>query len=101
MAKLTINKEVLRLAETIVAEAKKPVALGDQPLPVVVLWYPRHGRGPMTERFVRVTEMNETHVKGFQIENEFDEEPGMPHTYRLDKVEGGYVYLLHLAKTVK
>jgi hypothetical protein len=46
--------------------------------------------------------MNETHVKGFEITSEFDEEPGKPRTYRVDKIEGGArVYILHLAKPAK
>ena len=95
MAKLTINKEVLRLAETIVAEAKKPTTVEGAALPVVSLWYPRHGNGKPTERFVRVTSMNNTHIKGFEIVSEFDDGPGRPHTYRLGKVDGDIV-LLHL-----
>src|ERR1035437_293434 len=102
MAKLSINKDVLRIAKAIVAEAKQAEPTEEAILPVVVLWYPRHGTGAMTERFVRVMEMNDTHIKGFEIANEFDEEPGKPHTYRIDKVNfNDGVQLLHLAKSTK
>jgi hypothetical protein len=101
MARLVVNRDVLHKATALVAEATKWKPVEVAALPLVVLYYPLHGRGEMTERFVRVTEMNDTHVKGFQITSETDEGIGMPHTYRLDKVEGGMVYLLRLAKSTK
>jgi hypothetical protein len=103
MSKLFVNKEVLRSAKKVVAEKKEKLEpTEDQPLPVVELWYPLHGRGRPTQRFVRVLEMNDTHIKGFEITSEFDEEPGKPHTYRIDKVEAdGCIQLLHLAKSTE
>lgn len=98
MAKLFVNKKViLHKAKAIVVEAKKPEVPEDRPLPVCSLYYPRHGDGEPSHRYVRVSEMNATHIKGFEISGEFDEEPGKHRTFRLDKVEGGQVILLHLA----
>ena len=101
MAKALVNKKVLRKAEALVAEGKRPEPAADQPLPVCSLYYPRHGDGEPIQRFVRVLEMTNTHVKGFEIASEFDEEPGKPHTYRLDKVGLAGVLMLHMAKPVK
>jgi hypothetical protein len=103
MTKSSINKDVLRIAKAIVAENKKSNPTEDQPLlPVVELYYPRHGRGSLTQRFVRVMEMNDTHLKGFEIASEFDEKPGKPRTYCLDKTPLLYgVRLLHLSKPTK
>lgn len=102
MARLFVNRDVLQRAKKVVAEEKRPEPTADQPLPVVSLWYPLHGKGDLTRRFVRVLEMNETHIKGFEVTSEFDEEPGKPHTYRIDKLGGAkQVRLLHLAKPTK
>jgi hypothetical protein len=103
MAKLLVNKKVLRKAEAIVAEGKRPVPTVDQPLPVCTLWYPIHGIGPeISQRFVQVTEMNQWHIKGFEIASEYDEEPGKPHTYLRLKIPYGLsVALLHFKATKK
>lgn len=99
MSKIFVNKDVLRKAKAIVVESKEKEDLrSTPPLPVVSLYYPRHGNGEYSHRYVRVAEMNDTHVKGFEIESEFDEEPGKPRTYLLNKVGGGRIVLLHLAK---
>jgi hypothetical protein len=102
MRNLFTKKEVARMRrEAVIAESKKRMAV-QSPLPVCSLYYPRHGDGEYSHRYVRVLEMNETHVKGFEITSEFDEEPGKPRTYRVDKIEGGArVYILHLAKPAK
>jgi len=101
MARLLVNKDVLHKAKAVVAEVKKPEAVVQPLLPVCSLYYPAHGTGEYSHRYIRVSEMNDTHIRGFEIESEFDEEPGKPRTYRLDKVEGGQVTLLHLAKLPK
>jgi hypothetical protein len=100
MAKLFISKEVLHKAKALVAEGKRPEVAATQPLPVVTLWYPVHGKGPdVTQRFVRVYEMDGKRIRGFEIASEFDEEPGKPHTYTLAKIPFELVQLLHLSKT--
>lgn len=101
MAKLFVNREVLRRAKALVAEGKRPEPAADQPLPVVSLWYPLHGVGDPTQRFVRVYEMDDKRIRGFEIASEFDEEPGKPHTYTLAKIPFELVQLLHLSKPAK
>ncbi len=78
------NKEV---------QAEKPQ---ERPLPVVTFNYPLHGEGKFTKRFVRVTEMDDETIKGFEIESEFDEEPGKFKSYTLEKTHGE-IALLHVA----
>lgn len=102
--RLTVDKKVLRRAmkivkrnankrDDIVAEVQTP-----KPLPVVRFYYPSRGRGRMIGRFVRVTEMTETHLKGFEVRDEYDDQPGAPKTYLTEKIEGrSGVQLLHLA----
>ena len=108
-----VSKAVLRRAEDIVADALTPIfeeALNNatttidslitqpKPLPVVTFEYPRAGKGGYVTRFVRVTEMTDTHLRGFEIESEFDEEPGKPHSYLVEKISGAGVQLRHLSK---
>jgi hypothetical protein len=101
MARLFVNREVLRRAKKVVVEAKKVEVPVQSLLPVCSLYYPAHGTGEPSHRYVRVVEANDTHVKGFEIPSEFNEEPGKFRSYRLDKIEGGQVVLLHLSKPVK
>jgi len=102
--RVTVDKKVLRRAKAIVkrnanrpddvvAEFQKP-----KPLPVVRFYYPARGRGRMIGRFVRVTEMTETHLKGFEVRDEYDDQPGAPKTYLTEKIEGrSGVQLVHMA----
>lgn len=101
--RLTVDKKVLRRARAIVKRnANKPLHEQEfqkpKPLPVVQFYYPSRGRGRAIERFVRVLEMTDTHLKGFQVRNEHDDQPGdHPKTYLIEKIEGRNVQLLHLA----
>jgi hypothetical protein len=101
---LRVSKKVLRRAKEIVADTAETLnnvldnLEQSRPLPVVTFDYPRHGLGTHTTRFVRVTEMDGTHLRGLEIHDEFDEEPGRPKTYLIEKIRGGGdVRLLHLA----
>lgn len=78
-------------------KVKLKATFDDRPLPVVAFDYPEHGNGENTPRYVRVTEMDNTHLRGFEIEDEFDEDPGVYKTYSLDKVGNDGVLLLHLS----
>jgi hypothetical protein len=40
----------------------------------------------VVERFVRVTEADDKHIKGFQIQHELDEEPGRFRNFDRTKV---------------
>lgn len=96
------HQKVVRRAKEIVNDAAEILnnVLDNfkQPLPVVTFEYPVHGRGTFTTRFVRVTEMTDTHLRGLEIHDEFDEEPGRPKTFLIEKIRGGGdVRLLHLA----
>ena len=99
MKVLAVNKKVLQRAEAIVAEAKEKLdeLTFGRPLPVVTFEYPRKGKGTLVTRFVRVSEMDGTHVRGLEIRDEFDDEPGVPKTYLIEKIRGGDVRLLHMA----
>lgn len=104
--KSVVNKTVFNRAKAIVAEAKEKLddlTIG-RPLPVVIFEYPRHGEGTFTTRFVRVTEMDSTHLRGLEIRDEFDDEPGVPKTYLVEKIRnqsGKFgnlkVFFLHMA----
>lgn len=94
MARLFVNKKVLRRAKALVAEGKRPEPAADQPLPVISVLYPRHGAGDYTLRFVRVFKADDKHIKGFEIQSEFDEEPGKPKTFRRDRIAD--LQFLHL-----
>lgn len=96
--KLSVNREVLAKAEAIVKENEGGETFDLRPMPVVTFEYPLHGSGRMTVRFVRVTEMSDTHLKGFEIQSEWDEEPGKYKVFRLEHMRGGGdARLLHLA----
>ena len=96
MAKSLVKAKVLRRAAAAVERVAVPEVSRDQSLPVVKLWYPRHGKGTLTERIVRVLEADETHIRGFEIEHEYDEEPGQFKCFDRKKI-AGKVALLHLA----
>jgi len=105
---LRVSAKVLRRAKQICEqEAAALNAVLDtvttpRPLPVATFRYPQRGTGGMITRFVRVTEMNDTHLKGFQIRFQHDDEPGVPKTFLIEKIEGGGdVRLLHLAAEVE
>ncbi len=96
--KLQVNKEVLAKAEAIVKENEGKDTFDLRPLPIVTFEYPLHGEGRMTVRFVRVSEMDETHLKGFEISNEHDDEPGKYKVFRLNLMRGGGdVRMLHMS----
>ena len=96
--KLQVDKKVLAKAEAVVKEAEGKDTFDTHPLPVVTFEYPRHGEGTFTTRFVRVVEMDGTHLRGYEINDEFDEEPGQYKTFTLKKMRrAGGVQLLHLA----
>lgn len=109
--RLTVSAKVLRRAKQIceqeaaALDAVLDTVTNPRPLPVVSFLYPRRGTGNVIERFVRVTEMNDTHLRGFQIRNQFDEEPGVPKTFLIERivVDGVHhrVQLLHFAKEVE
>ena len=93
----TIKKTTKKVAEA--AEQSK-LTEGVLTFPVVRLYYPLHGTGDMTKRIVKVTEMDEKYIKGFELESEFDEEPGKPRTYIREKANGN-VLLLHFSSEKK
>lgn len=98
MKQLQVDKTVLAKAAAIVKENEGKDTFDLRPMPVVTFEYPLHGEGRMTVRFVRVVEMDETHLKGFEVQNEWDEEPGKYKVFRLNLMRGGGdVRLLHLA----
>jgi hypothetical protein len=99
MAKSAVNKKDRLFLKKEAAKVVTPEVTRDQPLPVVALVYPRHGKGTLVERFVRVLEADDTHIRGFEIEYEYDEEPGQFKCFDRKKIEGK-VALLHLAASV-
>lgn len=106
--RLSVSAKVLNRAKQICEqEAEALTAVLDatvtpRPLPVVTFRYPLRGTGRPITRFVRVTEMNDTHLRGMQINDQYDEEPGVPKTFLVEKIEGGGdVRLLHLASVVE
>jgi hypothetical protein len=58
-------------------------------LPVVTFYYPLHGRGRFTPRRVKVIEMNDVYLRGFEIERNKTDEKGQPKTYLIEKIEDG------------
>lgn len=69
-----------------------------RPLPVVSFFYQKEESAKkFTQRFVRVTELDDTHLKGFEIESRHDEEPGKYKTFLRSKISEGEIRLLHLA----
>lgn len=64
-------------------------------LPVVTFYYPLHGRGRFTPRRVKVIEMNDVYLRGFEIERNKTDDKGQPKTYLIEKIEdGGRVRLI-------
>lgn len=70
-----------------------------QPLPVFKLRYPLHGTGQLVERHVRVIEADDRSIKGFQVQHQFDDEPGRFRNFDRSKVVG--LTFLHLAMPYK
>jgi hypothetical protein len=81
MAKSLVNRKVLRKAKVLVAEGKRLEVPVQSPLPVISVLYPRHGQGALTHRFMRVTKADDKVIRGYEIESEFDEEPGQYKTF--------------------
>ena len=72
----------MRLPDPALAEEKKPEPTRDQSLPVISVLYPLHGQGALTKRFIRVSNADDKVIRGYEIESEFDEEPGQYKTFK-------------------
>ena len=97
MTKVKVSKKVLKRAKKIVeAEVVEGGPVTGPLLPIAAFWYPRHGLGGLTKRFVRVLEMDHSHLRGFEINDEFDKSNGAFKTFSIDLIGGGgKVLLLH------
>jgi hypothetical protein len=76
---------------------KQNTNVEDRPLPVASFRYQKEDTKKFTLRYIRVVELNATHLKGFEIESEHDEEPGKYKTFLRNKINADEILLLHLA----
>lgn len=101
MTKVKVSKKVLRRAKNIVeAEVVEENQYAGSPLPVVRLWYPLHGKGEMTPRYVRMVQMDRSYVRGFELKGEFDTSIGQFKTFSVDLMGPGGVLVLHMPYSV-
>jgi hypothetical protein len=55
-------------------------------LPVVRLYYPYAGKGKLIQRIIRVTEMDDVYIRGFEIADENDTSVGKYKVFLYGKV---------------
>lgn len=75
---------------------KQNTNVEERPLPVASFRYQKEDTKKFTLRYVRVVELNATHLKGFEIESEHDEEQGKYKTFLRNKISEDEILLLHL-----
>lgn len=93
MAKSLVKKPSVKRAVGILRTAAAVQPRQPSPFPLVRLQYPRHGVGVPTNRVVHVIEATDAVLRGFELENENDPNPGQYKTFDRRKVVGDVVFI--------
>ena len=86
MANKTDNKNTVVTALETALEIVLNEMVETRPLPIVNFDYRNTKTGEVKQRWLRLDEMNDSYIKGFEIDGANDDEPGKYKTFRVDRV---------------